>query len=75
MPLASSSGSSEPTVTEVVPMESADGINEPQTQHDQQMCMDINAQEFAGGMMKIVPSDVDVRVFVPINTFFLYILL
>ncbi|XP_062112558.1 transcription factor E2FA isoform X1 [Humulus lupulus] len=60
-PIASSSGSSEPTATEVITVESNTGKEiEPQPQHDHQVCPDINAlQEFPGGMMKIVPSDVD----------------
>lgn len=67
-PLASCSGSSEPTATEVMTQESIGKEVEPQAQHNQQMCADVNvSQEFAGGMMKIVPSDVDVRTIVLIN--------
>ncbi|XP_015898821.1 transcription factor E2FA isoform X1 [Ziziphus jujuba] len=59
-PLASSSGSNEHPVTEVVTMDNTRKDIEPQVQNDHQMCSDINAsQEFGGGMMKIVPSDVD----------------
>lgn len=59
-PLASCSGSSEPTATEVMTQESIGKEVEPQAQHNQQMCADVNvSQEYAGGMMKIVPSDVD----------------
>ncbi|PON97398.1 E2F Family [Trema orientale] len=59
-PIASSLGSSEPTATELVTVESTGKEIEPQEQQDHQMCADINAsQEFTGGMMKIVPSDVD----------------
>lgn len=62
-PLASSSESNEHPVTEVVNMESTRKEIEPQAQLAHQMCSDINAsQEFAGGMMKIVPSDVDVSI-------------
>lgn len=49
-------------------MESTGKEIEPQAQ--QIMCTDINAsQEFPGGMMKIVPSDVDVSVTMLINLF------
>ncbi|KAL5538152.1 hypothetical protein UlMin_042804 [Ulmus minor] len=61
-PIASSSGSTEHTAAEVVTVESTGKENEPQVQAQQahQICSDINtSQEFAGGMMKIVPSDVD----------------
>lgn len=60
-PLASSSGSNEHPATEMVTMDNTRKEVEPQAQHDHQMCSDVNAsQEFGGGMMKIVPSDVDV---------------
>ncbi|KAJ7971643.1 Transcription factor [Quillaja saponaria] len=59
LPLASSSGSSENPVTEVLTMESNGKGDEPLALHAH-LCSDLNAsQEFAGGMMKIVPSDVD----------------
>ncbi|TKY53142.1 Transcription factor E2FA [Spatholobus suberectus] len=60
IPLASSSGSNEQLVTEMVPAECSGKELEPQTQLSSHAYTDINAsQEFAGGMMKIVPSDVD----------------
>lgn len=68
-PLASCSGSSEPTLTEVVTEESTRKEVEPHAQ-THQMCADVNAsQDYAGGMMKIVPSDVDVSVIMMINLF------
>ncbi|KAJ7942457.1 Transcription factor [Quillaja saponaria] len=60
LPLASSSGSNEDPATEVLTMESNGKGVEPQALHSHHLCSDLNAsQEFAGGMMKIVPSDVD----------------
>lgn len=64
-PVASSSGSSDPTtVREVVTVESPIDRIEPQAEQDAQICTDVNdQQEFAaGGMMRIVPSEVDVSV-------------
>ena len=64
-PIASSLGSTEHTAAEVVVVESTGKENEPQVQAHQshQMCSDINtSQEFVGGMMKIVPSNVDVSI-------------
>ncbi|KAK7244844.1 hypothetical protein RIF29_39672 [Crotalaria pallida] len=58
--LASSSVPNEHLATQVVPVECSYNGLEPQAQHSSHTCSDINsAQEFAGGMMKIVPSDVD----------------
>lgn len=60
IPLASSSGSNEQLMTEMVPAECSGKELEPQTQLSSHAFSDLNAsQEFAGGMMKIVPSDVD----------------
>ncbi|BAT96575.1 hypothetical protein VIGAN_08353700 [Vigna angularis var. angularis] len=60
IPLASSSESNEQVMTEMVPAECSGKEFEPQTQLSSHVYSDINAsQEFAGGMMKIVPSDVD----------------
>ncbi|CAJ1967219.1 unnamed protein product [Sphenostylis stenocarpa] len=60
MPLASSSESNEQLMTEMVPAECSRKEFEPQTQLSSHAYSDLNAsQEFAGGMMKIVPSDVD----------------
>ncbi|XP_057423302.1 transcription factor E2FA [Lotus japonicus] len=60
LPLASSSGSNEQLVTETVPTEFSGIGLEPQAQLSSQGYSDLNAsQEFAGGMMKIVPSDAD----------------
>lgn len=62
-PLASSSGSNEQLVTEMVPAECSGQGLEPQAQLSSHVYSDLNAsQEFAGGMMKIVPSDADVSV-------------
>lgn len=59
-PLASSSGSNEQLVTEMVPAECSGKELEPQALLSSQAYSDLNAsQEFAGGMMKIVPSDAD----------------
>ncbi|KAK7838394.1 transcription factor E2FA isoform X2 [Quercus suber] len=60
-PMVSSSGSNDnPATDEVVNANSTMKEVMPQAQHSHQMCSDLNAsQEFAGGMMKIVPSDVD----------------
>ncbi|RDX73192.1 Transcription factor E2FA, partial [Mucuna pruriens] len=60
IPLASSSGSNEQLMTEMVPAECSGKELEPQTQFSSHAYSDLNAsQEFGGGMMKIVPSDVD----------------
>ncbi|KAL2323027.1 hypothetical protein Fmac_027406 [Flemingia macrophylla] len=60
IPIASSSGSNEQLLTEMVPAECSGKELEPQTQLSSHAYPDLNAsQEFAGGMMKIVPSDVD----------------
>ncbi len=68
-PLVSSSESNEnPATEEVVNANSTMKEVAPQAQHSHQMCSDLNAsQEFAGGMMKIVPSDVDVSVYILSN--------
>ncbi|KAM2976652.1 hypothetical protein FF2_013698 [Malus domestica] len=59
-PIASGSGSNEHSTTEVVTVESSGKEIEPWLQQVHHTCSDMNAsQEFAGGMMKIVPSDVD----------------
>jgi len=63
IPVASSSESNEQLMTEMVPAESSGKEFEPQTQLSSHAYSDLNAsQEFAGGMMKIVPSDVDVSI-------------
>ncbi|KAJ1385790.1 Winged helix-like DNA-binding domain superfamily [Sesbania bispinosa] len=60
IPLASSSGSNEQPVAEMVPAECSGQGLEPQAQLSSHAYSDLNAsQEFAGGMMKIVPSDAD----------------
>lgn len=62
-PLASSSGSNEQQVTEMVPAECSGKELEPQPQLSSHAYSDLNAsQEFASGMMKIVPSDADVSI-------------
>ncbi|KAG8479823.1 hypothetical protein CXB51_029318 [Gossypium anomalum] len=59
VPLASSSGSNENQV-ELVNTVSIRKEIEPQAQQTHQICSDINAsQESVGGMMRIVPSDID----------------
>ncbi|MBA0819829.1 hypothetical protein Gohar_022126, partial [Gossypium harknessii] len=59
VPLASSSGSNENQV-ELVNTVSIRKEIEPQAQQTHQVCSDINAsQESVGGMMRIVPSDID----------------
>ncbi|KAI4300581.1 hypothetical protein L6164_033940 [Bauhinia variegata] len=59
-PLVSSSGSNEQLTTDVVPDEYNGKGPDPQAQLPSHTCSDLNAsQEFTGGMMKIVPSDVD----------------
>lgn len=63
IPLASSSGSNEQVVTETVPAECSGKELEPQTQLSSHAYSDLNAsQDFTGGMMKIVPSDIDVSI-------------
>jgi len=63
IPLASSSESNEQIMTEMVPAECSGKEFEPQTQLSSHAYSDLNAsQEFGGGMMKIVPSDVDVSI-------------
>lgn len=50
-------------MTETVPTEFSGIGLEPQAQLSSQGYSDLNAsQEFAGGMMKIVPSDADVSI-------------
>lgn len=62
-PLASSSGSNEQLTTETIPVEHNGKELESQTQLSSHTCSDLNAsQEFSGGIMKIVPSDVDVSI-------------
>ena len=62
-PLASSSGSNEHQATEMFPVECSYKGPEPQTQLPSHACSDLNTvQEFAGGMMKIVPSAADVSI-------------
>ncbi|MED6210047.1 E2F transcription factor 3 [Stylosanthes scabra] len=59
-PLASSSGSNEHQAAEQFPVECNDKGPEPQAQPSSNTCSDLNTvQEFAGGMMKIVPSAAD----------------
>ncbi|XP_041024261.1 transcription factor E2FA [Juglans microcarpa x Juglans regia] len=59
-PVASNSGSNENPPTEVVEIKSTSKEIAPQAQPSHQICSDVNAsQDFTGGMMKIVPSDVD----------------
>jgi len=65
-PLASSSGSNEQQVTEIVPAECSGKDLEPQALLSSQTYSDLNvSQEFARGMMKIVPSDADVSISQP----------
>ena len=60
VPLASSSGSNENQV-ELVNVESTGKEIEPQAHQTHQIGSNINAsQESVGGMMRIVPSDIDV---------------
>ncbi|XP_054800447.1 transcription factor E2FA isoform X1 [Prosopis cineraria] len=60
LPLASSSGSNEHLTTEMTPLEHNGKGLESQTQLSSHTCSDLNASpEFGGGIMKIVPSDVD----------------
>ncbi|KAE9621734.1 hypothetical protein Lal_00032809 [Lupinus albus] len=57
---ASSSESNECLAKGVIPVECGDDGLEPQAPHSSHKCSDINsAQEFGGGMMKIVPSEAD----------------
>ncbi|KAJ0028046.1 hypothetical protein Pint_36132 [Pistacia integerrima] len=59
-PPASSSEFNENQVREMVPVESSGNEIEPQAQQAHQGCSDLNSsQDIVGGMMKIVPSDVD----------------
>ncbi|KAK1563745.1 hypothetical protein Q3G72_032116 [Acer saccharum] len=63
LPHASNSGLDENQVAEMVTMESTGREIQPQSQDSQQadqMCSGLDSsQEFAGGMMRIVPSDAD----------------
>lgn len=64
LPLSSSSGSNEHLTTEMAHVEHNGKGLEPQAQVSSHTCSDLNAsQEFGGGIMKIVPSDVDVSIF------------
>ncbi|XP_062003065.1 transcription factor E2FA isoform X1 [Rosa rugosa] len=61
-PIASGSGSNEQSTTEMVNGQNRGKEIDPRAQQAQvdQTCSDVNAsQEFGGGMMRIVPSDVD----------------
>lgn len=61
LPLASSSGSNEHLTAEMTPLEHNGKGLESQTQLSSHTCSDLNASpEFGGGIMRIVPSDVDV---------------
>ncbi|KAJ4705371.1 Transcription factor [Melia azedarach] len=58
--IASNSGSKENQARGIINVESTRNEIEAQAQHAHQICSDINSSEdFGGGMMKIVPSDVD----------------
>ncbi|XP_043698309.1 transcription factor E2FA-like [Telopea speciosissima] len=60
VPIASSSGSNENTVAAMVTEECRGKEIGMQGQDDHRMCSDLNAsQDLMGGIMKIVPSDVD----------------
>jgi len=62
LPLASSSGSNENAVSEAVNVDSNRNESDPDGLA-YQISLDANAsQEIVGGMMKIVPSDVDVSI-------------
>lgn len=70
--LASSSGSNENQVMEMLTLDSPGKELDAQASQTQPMCSDINAsQEFAGGIMKITPSDVDVSGTVSYQVIFL----
>lgn len=61
VPLVSSSGSNENQVKEIINVERAGNEIEAHAQQAHQIYSDLNSsQEVVGGMMKIVPSDVDV---------------
>jgi transcription factor E2F3 len=69
-PVASSSGSNENPPTEVVNVNITRNEIEPQALYGHQISSDLSAsQDFAGGMMKIVPSDVDVSFVILSNLF------
>ncbi|XP_042514709.1 transcription factor E2FA-like isoform X2 [Macadamia integrifolia] len=60
LPIALTSGSNENTVATMVTEESRGKERELQGQDVHMMCSDLNSsQDFVGGIMKIVPSDVD----------------
>ncbi|KAL5808670.1 hypothetical protein ACOSQ3_029361 [Xanthoceras sorbifolium] len=60
LPHASNSGFNENQVMGMVTMESTGGEIQPESQQSHQMCSGLDSsQEFAGGMMRIVPSDAD----------------
>lgn len=72
-PIASGSGSNEQSTTEMVNGQNRGKEIDPRAQQAQvdQTCSDVNAsQEFGGGMMRIVPSDVDVSIIILTNLFF-----
>lgn len=69
-PIASVSGTDEQSTAEMVAGHDRGKEIEPRAQQAQvdQTCSDVNAsQEFGGGMMKIVPSDVDVSILLLTN--------
>lgn len=69
-PAASNSGSNENPPTEVIDLKSTGKEFAPQARSSLQVCSDVHAsQDFTGGMMKIVPSDVDVCVVILSNLF------
>lgn len=71
-PLASSSGSNENAATEMTPVASSMVEFEPPAQNSHRMSSDpIVSQDNAGGIMRIVPSDINVSSVFPTSFFFL----
>lgn len=71
IPVASSSGSKDNPAMERSTLSNSVTENEVQTQNVDQLSSDLGtSQDYGGGMMKVVPSDVDVSVLV-LNLVFL----
>lgn len=74
-PVASSSGSNENAATEMTPVVSSRVEFEPPAQYSHRMSSDPNvSQDNAGGIMRIVPSDINVSSVFPTSLFILIII-
>lgn len=73
LPVASSSGSNENLPTDAAPLKTTGNEIEPQALYGHQMIDASTSQDCVGGMMKIVPSEVDVSAVFLSNFFYSYL--